>query len=433
MVRTKNNMKKILLLLILLLWFSFGKSQQYAKMLDSTTWSTMTTNFGITWYRWSLPQGDTIINSLTYKKYGNFNLREDTLQRKVYAISQFRTYEYLLYDFNLALGDSICIYTVNDSDFATVTVKDSVLSYQGYRKRWILQGVFNSLSYTSTIVEGVGSLEEPLIVADLTFIQDPVHINFCFYHNGQPYFNNTIFQNCPVYGQNTLLTTPTSCNSCTGAVSVFLATPNPDVYQYNWGTTPPQYNYMATGLCAAYYTITVQDGNSNIIYQNVVSPGTNNNLTITDSITPPSCSNCNDGQITVFPSGGSPPFYYYWSPGGQTTATVTGLPPGCYSVYAYNSVGCSVIDTFCLSFISGAETYSINDFVIYPNPSSGAFTIYFSEEAHEIDIADCSGQLVFRCALESNELEINQSFSPGLYFLRIIGDKGISTKKIIIQ
>lgn len=50
----------------------------------------------------------------------------------------------------------------------------------------------------------------------------------------------------------------------------------------------------------------------------------------TASSTPANCG-CT-GSVTANPSGGNPPYTYLWSPGNQTTQTVTGLCPGTYTV-----------------------------------------------------------------------------------------------------
>ncbi len=44
------------------------------------------------------------------------------------------------------------------------------------------------------------------------------------------------------------------------------------------------------------------------------------------------CTGANDGTATVTASPGPDPHSYFWSPGGQTDSSVSGLPPGTYSV-----------------------------------------------------------------------------------------------------
>lgn len=68
-----------------------------------------------------------------------------------------------------------------------------------------------------------------------------------------------------------------------------------------------------------------------------------------DTITPPTCFNGSDGQITVNPSGGTGMGYSFnWTPapgGGQGTNNATGLSSGNYIVDITDSDGCSISDT----------------------------------------------------------------------------------------
>ncbi len=63
-------------------------------------------------------------------------------------------------------------------------------------------------------------------------------------------------------------------------------------------------------------------------------------LTLTTSFVDPSCGG-NNGSATVVAAGGSAPYTYLWTPGGQTNATATGLSAGTYTVTVTSSGGCS--------------------------------------------------------------------------------------------
>lgn len=48
-----------------------------------------------------------------------------------------------------------------------------------------------------------------------------------------------------------------------------------------------------------------------------------------------------DGTATATPSGGTPPYNYYWSPSAQTTSTIVNLAPGTYCVTISDANGCT--------------------------------------------------------------------------------------------
>lgn len=61
--------------------------------------------------------------------------------------------------------------------------------------------------------------------------------------------------------------------------------------------------------------------------------------TLTMSSTPAYCLSCN-GTATAGVSGGTAPYTYSWVPGGQTTATATGLCAGTYTATVKDANGC---------------------------------------------------------------------------------------------
>jgi hypothetical protein len=127
--------------------------------------------------------GDTIINNLNYKKlykegsgtitygYSGFPpitwtpffelsgfIREDS-NKKIYYKSGFNgSTEELLYDFNIALGDTIPIPSIHSMfDSAVVVVVDSILVCATMRKRYKLAPVGTGLLHDLYWTEGVGS------------------------------------------------------------------------------------------------------------------------------------------------------------------------------------------------------------------------------------------------------------------------------------
>jgi PKD repeat protein len=67
-------------------------------------------------------------------------------------------------------------------------------------------------------------------------------------------------------------------------------------------------------------------------------------ITATINTTPSSCSSTANGHGQIIPSGGTGPYTYQWS-SGQTTAYVTNLLPGSYTVTISDRYGYNIVET----------------------------------------------------------------------------------------
>jgi len=67
------------------------------------------------------------------------------------------------------------------------------------------------------------------------------------------------------------------------------------------------------------------------------------------STTDATCWSMCNGTAVANPSGGTPPYTYAWSPGGQTTQTVTGLCAGSYTCSVTDQVGCTTQSSVAIS------------------------------------------------------------------------------------
>jgi gliding motility-associated-like protein len=62
-------------------------------------------------------------------------------------------------------------------------------------------------------------------------------------------------------------------------------------------------------------------------------------FTITPSITNATCPDSANGSINISVSGGAPPYTYLWTPNGQTSSSISGIPPNTYSVTITDNSG----------------------------------------------------------------------------------------------
>ncbi|MFY9311096.1 MAG: PKD domain-containing protein [Bacteroidia bacterium] len=95
-----------------------------------------------------------------------------------------------------------------------------------------------------------------------------------------------------------------------------------------------------TNLTAGTYSVTVKDSKGCAVTKTVAitQPTV---LLLSASRINETCNYLNNGTATASPSGGTAPYSYSWSPGGQTTKTITGLASGTYTVFVTDAKGCA--------------------------------------------------------------------------------------------
>ncbi|MEW6468214.1 MAG: T9SS type A sorting domain-containing protein [Bacteroidota bacterium] len=139
-----------------------------------------------------------------------------------------------------------------------------------------------------------------------------------------------------------------SCfGACNGAVNTSVTGGCGGPYTYLW--MPGNFTTASlSNLCAGTYTLTVTDA---------CACTTNTMITITEppqltanaSCTPASCFGATDGTVSASVTGGVGPYTYSWSPGGQTSASVSGLAAGCHIVFVTDANGCAVNNSCCIT------------------------------------------------------------------------------------
>ncbi|MEK9619538.1 MAG: T9SS type A sorting domain-containing protein [Flavobacteriales bacterium] len=185
-------------------------------------------------------------------------------------------------------------------------------------------------------------------------------------------------------------------------------------------------------------------GVHNVILTTIDSTGCSdtNNLVVTVndlpeilmSSVPATCATCQNGEAFVNVVSGPMPHQVLWNVGG-TLNPLTGLNPGNYVATLTDGNLCSVTDSVLVGNSVSINEYKSNDFLIYPNPSSGnIFLNFFNNENNSIDIKvfNLSGQLIenrFFSGELNTTYEINLDLSKGIYIIKVNN----FTEKIVIQ
>ncbi|MBN4062409.1 choice-of-anchor J domain-containing protein, partial [Bacteroidales bacterium AH-315-I05] len=135
--------------------------------------------------------------------------------------------------------------------------------------------------------------------------------------------------NCPPITLTTSSTDESAAGANDGTASV-TASGGSTPYSYIWSNG--QTDQTATGLSAGAYCVTVADANNcTATACDSVNTGAGCNVTVTISTTDETTAGANDGIAAASVAGGTTPYTYLWSNGG-TSAIISGLAPGTYTV-----------------------------------------------------------------------------------------------------
>jgi hypothetical protein len=136
----------------------------------------------------------------------------------------------------------------------------------------------------------------------------------------------------------TYTATPSSCTSATGSATLTI-NGGMAPYTVSWATYPAQSGTTASNLAPGNYSFHITDANGCVQHGVAVVPPVN---VITATVTGASAT-ClqSNGSINVVPAGGIAPYSYLWS-NGATTANLTSLAAGNYSVQITDASGCSI-------------------------------------------------------------------------------------------
>ncbi|MBL7925958.1 MAG: T9SS type A sorting domain-containing protein [Bacteroidia bacterium] len=112
-------------------------------------------------------------------------------------------------------------------------------------------------------------------------------------------------------------------------------------YSYVWNTTPIKTSGTVSNLQAGTYTVIVTDrkGCTTSCTVTITQPTA---LTATTSASAASCNGGSDGTASVVANNGTPGYTYLWNTGASaTTASISGLTAGTYTVTVTDANGCT--------------------------------------------------------------------------------------------
>ncbi len=174
---------------------------------------------------------------------------------------------------------------------------------------------------------------------------------------------------------NTTTTAETSLGANDGT-----ATANPTggtgVYNYVWNNG--SVSQTITDLAPGTYTVVITDEKGCTAEQTVEVSSFLCAISAQNTIVDVSCAGASNGSVTVALQGGTAPFSYAWSNGG-TTATISNLNGGTYTVNVSDANGCNFSNSAIVAEptpYSPWEVQTVNP--LCPNDATGSATALIS-------------------------------------------------------
>lgn len=159
--------------------------------------------------------------------------------------------------------------------------------------------------------------------------------------NGCPASLSVNITQPPVLSANATATAETA-NGANDGTATAQPTGGTIPYTYLWSNDSA--TATITGLAPGSYSVTVTDENGCTSSQTVIVNSFNCAAVASISTVNVSCPETNNGQATVTLTGGTLPYTYTWS-NGDTTATITNLAIGIYTVSIVDGDGCFITQT----------------------------------------------------------------------------------------
>lgn len=207
--------------------------------------------------------------------------------------------------------------------------------------------------------------------------------------------------------------------------------------EYSWSHDPDLNASLANDLPAGSYNVVITDPNgcTDAIEVVLTTPDPLlGNLEVT-----PSEQGQDNGQASLSPAGGTPPYTANWS-NGASGLSVQNLAPGEYDVVITDANGCTWTETFRVDeTVSIGSIPSLQQWSLLPNPSKGLVWLnmeFDQVEQLRIRVLNVLGGEVFQRDLQASKVSEQLSLGhlpAGSYFIEARTNEGRVIQQLIIH
>ncbi len=227
---------------------------------------------------------------------------------------------------------------------------------------------------------------------------------------------------------------------CIGQPLEFFITYSPIWYSGSLYTSQGTIN----GFNSSTYTTTVNLFNNFQVNQTDTNgcSASSNFINITGQYSPYPAAIAQNGNSLSY----SPGMFFQWYLNNvpipnANSATYVAQQPGCYKVFSWwnfaEACGTFSLDSVCILTTEMPEDPAVaGDMVLSPNPFSSQFTLSFPAEQKNctVKILDAAGREIWATSFTGKTLTIDRGeMSNGIYFIQLMNDDGITSRKIILQ
>lgn len=209
-------------------------------------------------------------------------------------------------------------------------------------------------------------------------------------------------------------------------------------YDFQWNNPALEGNALS-GLPAGNYSVTVTDANGSTFEQLfVLNEPLDIVLSLSTSATTVGESN---GSATAQVSGGTQPYQFLWNT-GATTATITGLPAGTYTVITTDAHGCTASSTAVVEqeLVGAHEPNLLSRIQVWPNPAHDRIMLDLHQVLPQLvrmDLLGPDGRVLQQFKSDDLEqmltLNLDNEQAAGIVLLVLYDrDGGIYTRKVVV-